>query len=117
MTRSLASLPLLLALAQPAAADRLLCLGTAPGFMMDLEGVTARFDYLGDAVFPLSPALVLPDDVVARFEIGTHGGPVPIYVERTECRVLGATLAFRVEIGIETSRGAAPMTGCCRETR
>jgi hypothetical protein len=115
MSQIPAALSVLLTLAQPAMADRLLCLGTGPGFMLDLDGATARLDYLGDGIFPLSPDLSLPRDAVARFEIGTHGGPVPVFVEPAECRILGATLAFRVEIGIETSRSGQPMTGCCRE--
>jgi hypothetical protein len=104
-----------LALATPAAASELHCLGTAPGFMMVLRDDIARFDYLGDGVFPLSPALSLPLDGVARFDLDTYGGPLPVFVERAGCEMFGAELAFRVEIGIQTSQGMLPMFGCCRE--
>lgn len=98
----------------PAGAEQLLCLGFRPGFMMTLEEDTARFDYLGDGVFELSPALSLPQDEVGRYELMTFGGPLPVYLERAACPMMGTLLAFRVEIGVQTSRGMQPMTGCCR---
>lgn len=113
--RRLTSILLAPMLANPAAAAELHCLGLSPGFMMVLEDSAARFDYFGDGVFPLRPALTLPLDGVARFELETYGGPVPVFVEAASCPVFGADLEFRVEIGIETSQGMRPMFGCCRE--
>jgi hypothetical protein len=112
-----AAIVLALLLPEAAAAERLLCLGLAPGFMMTLEDETARFDYLGDGVFDLAPPLALPERGVARHEIETYGGPLPVFVERAACPILGTELAFRVEIGVQTSQGMRPMTGCCREAR
>jgi hypothetical protein len=106
---------LAMASATAATAQGLHCLGTAPGFMLILEGATARFDYLGDGVFDVSPPLALPGPDLQRLTLSTFGGPLPLFVERAECEVLGITLAFSVEIGVQTSQGMQPMTGCCRE--
>jgi hypothetical protein len=102
-------------LACPAPAAELHCLGLSPGFMLVLEDATARFDYLGDGVFSVTPPLALPLDGLTRLELAAHGGPVPVFLERAPCPMFGAELAFRVEIGIQTSRGMQPMFGCCRE--
>lgn len=103
---------------QLAAGTELQCLGTGPGFMLVLEGETARFDYLGDGVFGLSPPLsetaALPG--FAQFALETSAGPLPVYVERRACPSLfGLVLPFSVEIGIQSSQGRLPMFGCCRE--
>ncbi|WP_442639519.1 hypothetical protein [Roseicyclus sp.] len=101
----------------PLVAQTLHCLGRDPRFMLVIEEGDALFDYLGDATFAVAPPLAAPLGDFLRFEIATHGGPVPVFIERASCPILGTELAFRVEIGIETPRGAAPMTGCCREAR
>jgi hypothetical protein len=104
-----------LACATPAAASELHCLGISPGFMLVLRDDIARFDYLGDGMFSVTPPLALPLDGLTRLELAAHGGPVPVFLERAPCPMFGAELAFRVEIGIQTSRGMQPMFGCCRE--
>jgi hypothetical protein len=101
--------------AGPAFSDTLHCLGLSPGFMLVLEGDEARFDYLGDGVFAVSPPLTLPLDGFGRFDLQSYGGPVPLYVEAASCRMFGAELAFSIEIGVQTSQGMRPMYGCCRE--
>jgi hypothetical protein len=111
----LASLLALLPL--PLAAQTLRCHGPGARFMPGIEEGDAFFDYLGDATFAVAPPVEAPPGNFLRFEIAHHGGPVPIFIERAACPLLGTDLAFRGEIGIETPRGAAPMTGCCREAR
>jgi hypothetical protein len=103
--------------AAPAASDGLHCLGRDPGFMLVIEGAEARFDYLGDGVFDLSPALTLPEVGMTRLTLSTYGGPLPVFVERRACQAFGTVLDFTVEIGVQTSQGMQPMIGCCREAR
>ena len=104
-----------LALSLPVSADGLHCLGRSPAFMMVIEDAEARFDYLGDGVFDVSPALTLPENGVTRLTLSTYGGPLPVFVERRLCMAFGAQLDFTVEIGVQTSRGMQPMIGCCTE--
>ncbi|AHM05192.1 hypothetical protein roselon_02904 [Roseibacterium elongatum DSM 19469] len=113
---------LLLALLLPVAPARsteLHCLGTERFFILLLDGDVARFDYLGDGVFPLTPALpdTLPDFL--RLSLGAYAGPIPVFLERGACpitaRGLPLSLPWRVELGIETLGVQQPMTGCCRE--
>ena len=99
----------------PVASDALHCLGRSPGFMMILNENEARFDYLGDGVFDLNPALSLPEIGMTRLTLTTYGGPLPVYVERRGCQAFGTVLDFTVEIGVQTSQGMQPMIGCCRE--
>ncbi|MDG4648805.1 hypothetical protein P6F26_10150 [Roseibacterium sp. SDUM158017] len=99
----------------PLAGAELHCLGTGPGFMLVIDGGTARFDYLGDGVFDLEPAVTLPLDGVRRTDLRTHGGAVPLFLEEAACPIFGIELDYRVEIGIQTSEGLRPMFGCCRE--
>ena len=91
------------------------CLGFSPGFMVELSGAEARFDYLGDGVFDLSPPLGATDGF-ARHDLISHGGPVPIYLERTGCHMLQTELPIRIEIAIASSAGPLTMAGCCVET-
>jgi hypothetical protein len=101
--------------AQSAASDGLHCLGRSPPFMMVIEDDTARFDYLGDGVFDLTPEFTLPRTGTTRLTLSTFGGPLPVFVERRACRAFGTVLDFTVEIGVQTSQGMQPMIGCCRE--
>jgi hypothetical protein len=101
----------------PALGDSLHCLGRDPPFMMVIEDDSARFDYLGDGLFDLDPALTLPETGVTRLTLSTFGGPLPVYVERRACLAFGTVLDFTVEIGVQTSQGMQPMIGCCREAR
>jgi len=106
-----------LATTSPAASDGLHCLGQSPGFMLVIDDAEARFDYLGDGVFEIAPALSLPDVGMTRMELSTFGGPLPVFVERRACQAFGTVLDFTVEIGVQTSQGMQPMIGCCREAR
>lgn len=106
-----------LAATVPAVSDGLHCLGQSPGFMLIIEDAEARFDYLGDGVFDITPALSLPEMGMTRMELSTFGGPLPVFVERRACQAFGTVLDFTVEIGVQTSQGMQPMIGCCREAR
>ena len=60
-------LPLLVLVPLPLQADRLLCLGTRPGFMFTVETDTATFDYLGDGRYRFEPPLTaLPDSAASQ---------------------------------------------------
>ena len=97
-----------------AAATSLQCIGTAPGFMAELTGDQARFDYLGDGTFPFTPALD-PGAVYARHTIQTFGGPIPVFLERRACPLFSTDFPVRVEIVVPTGNGPLPMSGCCVE--
>ena len=100
--------------ADAAAPERLLCLGTFPGFMMTVAGNEATLDYLGDGVHGFDPPL---GDRVDRF--GTHDLVTlrerwPVYLEPRACEVLGVTLPVSVEIAVPSSAGLLPLRGCCK---
>jgi hypothetical protein len=101
--------------ALPAASDGLHCLGRSPAFMMVIDEDVARFDYLGDGVFDLTPEFTIPEAGTTRLTLSTFGGPLPVFVERRACQAFGTVLDFTVEIGVQTSQGMQPMIGCCRE--
>jgi hypothetical protein len=103
------------ATATPVTADGLHCLGRNPGFMLAIDGETARFDYLGDGVFEIEPSFTLPEAGMTRVTLSTYGGPLPVFVERRACQAFGTLLDFTVEIGVQTSQGLRPLIGCCRE--
>lgn len=115
MFRTITALLSAALLSGQAQADTLHCLGRSPAFMMILDDDEARFDYLGDGVFDLSPAFRLPQAGVSRLSLSTFGGPLPVFVERRACQAFGAQLAYTVEIGVQTSQGMQPLIGCCRE--
>lgn len=96
------------------AAESLLCMGIAPGFLMVVESESTTFDYLGDGDFAWSPPL--PDRIDGGYStrLVTAGGDVPVYLEERACRVIGIDLPIRIELGIETSLGLTPFAGCCK---
>lgn len=97
-----------------AAPERLLCLGTFPGFMMTVAGKEATLDYLGDGVHGFDPPL---GDRVERFEthdLVTLRERWPVYLEPRACEVLGVTLPVSVEIAVPSSAGLLPLRGCCK---
>ncbi len=101
--------------AAPAQAFEMHCLGREPAFMLVLNDETARFDYLGDGVFDLSPPLAAPLENFTRTELSTAGGPIPVFIERRACQAFGILLPFSVELGIPAFAGQAPAIGCCRQ--
>lgn len=113
MTRALLLLLLLMAGAVPAQAGRLLCLGTAPGFMMAIEGSEATFDYLGDGRYGFEPPLTAAPQGFATHSLVTARERWPVYLEARACRVIRATLDISIEIAVPTSAGARPLRGCC----
>lgn len=97
----------------PAAADRLLCLGTYPGFMMQVEGGEVMLDYLGDGVYELDPPLA---DTVTGFtthSLVTKRQRWPVYVEARACPTKWKTLPISIEIAVPTSAGQQPLNACC----
>ena len=100
--------------AVPAGAERLLCLGTSPDFMMIVEGPTTSFDYLGDGTFAFDPPL--PGRLTGGHatELVASRARIPVYFEERACRAIGVDLPVRVELGIETADGLSLFTGCCQ---
>jgi hypothetical protein len=103
----------LISCALPAQAGRLLCLGTAPGFMMVIEDTEVAFDYLGDGRFVLEPPLQSAPQGFATHSLVTARDRWPVYLETRSCRVANATLDVSIEIAVPTSDGARPLIGCC----
>jgi hypothetical protein len=104
--------------ATPSAANavELHCLGRDPFFMMVLNTDTATFNYLGDGVFELDPALSAPLGDFEQTALMTAGGPVPVFLERRECTsMMGVSLPFAIEVGIPAFAGQRPANGCCRD--
>jgi len=93
-----------------------LCLGTSPGFMMTIQGDKASFDYLGDGVYAVDPAVPAePPTAASRHDLVTSRTRIGMFLERRECRVIGADLPVRIELAIPTSVGLRPMVGCCKQ--
>jgi hypothetical protein len=88
-----------------ATAERLLCLGTFPGFMMQIEGAEVMLDYLGDGTYTLEPEL--PDTITefTRHELVTRRERWPVFVEARACPTQWKTLPIMIEIAIPTSSG------------
>jgi len=86
----------------PAEAEvELHCIGLEPRFGMILYDDSARFDYLGDGTFELSPPL-------------SAGGPIPMFLERRACPSLaGVELAYTLELGLPAFAGQIPASACC----
>lgn len=109
----------LLAAGKPARADtppsagRLLCLGTAPGFMFTATQDEVTFDYLGDGQYTLDPPLSGPPDGFGQHTLVTARERWPVYIERRACTVARATLEHVIEISVPTSAGRRPLKGCC----
>lgn len=90
------------------------CLGLEPRFGMILYEDTARFDYLGDGTFALSPPLSAPLDDFTRVDLLSAGGPVPLFLERRPCPSLaGVALAYTLELGLPAFAGQVPASACC----
>lgn len=96
-----------------ASADRLLCLGTFPGFMMQVDGTEVMLDYLGDGTYVLDPAL--PEDITGftSHELVTQRERWPVFVEARACPTKWKTLPISIEIAIPTSSGQRPLNACC----
>lgn len=92
--------------------DSLRCLGTQPGFMVELAGRQGRFDYLGDGTFELNPELDLDRDYAGYF-LHTYSTDIPLYLNRDACPMFRATLPYRIELVVRTSAGPVAMVGCC----
>jgi len=102
-------------MALPVQAAELHCIGQQPRFILLLDGDTARFDYLGDGEFDLSPPLTGPLWNFTRLELQSFGGPIPIFIERRACTVMGIELAFTAEVALPAFSGQRPALACCRE--
>lgn len=97
------------------AAAQLLCMGTSPGFLMTIDGGTARFDYLGDGEFELLPP-VAEDEVLRSTRthvLLTAGGRIPVVLQQRRCPVLSITTPVSVEMLVDTDGGSSVFSGCC----
>lgn len=97
-------------------AQDLMCIGTRPGFIFVVSGGDrVTFDYLGDGRFRLDPPLVR--DEPTRHDLVTRRERWPVLIEERACRVLNTDHPVTLEIGVPTSAGMRPLTGCCRWSR
>ncbi|MGR3435563.1 MAG: hypothetical protein ACU0CO_11855, partial [Shimia sp.] len=106
-------LPLLLALAAPAEA-RLLCLGLGPGFMSVIEGEAMTLDYLGDGTYRIEPPVEGAPVLPTTHTMVTMRERWDVTLTPAACQVARATLDYAIEIGVPTSAGIRPLTGCCK---
>ena len=113
MIRALFASGAVLSFAAPALAERLLCMGISPGFLMVADGAATTFDYLGDGNFALDPPLPQRIEGWHATSLMAAQGGIPVLVEERTCRVAGVDLPIRIELGITTSRGLEPFVGCC----
>lgn len=99
----------------PAEAEvELHCIGLEPRFGMILYDDSARFDYLGDGTFELSPPLSAPLGAFTRFDLLSAGGPIPMFLERRACPSLaGVELDYTLELGLPAFAGQIPASACC----
>jgi hypothetical protein len=102
-----------LAAAPVAAADRLLCLGVSPRFVLTIEGAEVTFDYAGDGTFRLDPPLTGRYILYRRHSLVTARQRWPLVLEARDCRVSTLTLPVRVEVRVPTAAGPVSYLGCC----
>jgi hypothetical protein len=103
--------------AQGPATPPLLCLGTAPRFVLAVRpdgarGATATFDYLGDGSFSFAPP-PRPGLVASRHALATAGGPLPVALEARACPALGVDFPITLRIEIQAGGGTTTFLGCC----
>lgn len=104
----------LLASVNTAQAD-LVCLGTEPGFLMQIDQGQATFDYLGDGTFEILPPINETDILRSprTMVLLTKQSRIPVRLEPRSCEALETLLPLTIEINVPTSNGGTVFRGCC----
>jgi len=115
--KALAAIPVAVAMLLGSGAARadLLCMGTDPGFLMQIDGNETSFDYLGDGRFEVLPPVDEADILrsTRSFVLVTSQTRLPMRIEPRACPVMQTELPLQIEINVPTSHGDTVFRGCC----